>query len=143
MEKEITRIIEQTLSEKMGYAKVKVSNLVLKYDITVVSTEEKPQKSYTSTEQPKRKYKKRKFRRTGQFSLNRDYTTSPEDIKVMRTFIGGWQRQGGIIPDKYDAFLNRTRGKFSVNFSNNEKCDILNIFNDVRRSVLASGNGKI
>jgi len=141
MEKEIIRIIEESLSQKMGYAVVRVSNLKLTYDIAVETVDQPKNKTYISTEQPKKKYKKRKFRRTGQFSLSRDYTTSPEDIKVMRTFLGGWQREG-ILTDSIKIELSKTRGKFSTSLDREQRLNVLKMFNQTRQQ-LAFNNGKL
>jgi len=138
MDREIKNVIKKELEKGFSYpVDITVSKLRFTYEANVkkvVGKLEKPEKSVVGGT-VKRTYKKRKFRRTGQYSLSREYTTSPEDIKVMRTFLGQWHREH-IVPETYASFLGKTRGKFSVNFSQNEKYEILNIFNHVRKIYL-------
>lgn len=144
MEKEIKAIIKKELESGISYpVDITISNLKFTYEASVKKVVGKLSAPTIKTQtQPaeKRKYRKRKFRRTGQFSLHRDYTTSPEDVKVMRTFLGQWDRDKILSPD-YKIALSNTRHKFSTSLSWQEKENIKQMFLNTRQRVL-SKNGK-
>lgn len=70
----------------------------------------------------------------GKFSIKRKFTTSDEDIQVIRNFFSRWRKENLFTVEQARAL--ETIGVKKLSFlSRGEREQILNIFNDVREEI--------
>jgi len=136
IKRKIGKIIETHIADSFSYP---VSVNITKVDVTYKADVQKLAGSYktqepTDVNPPKRKYRKRKFRRTGQYSLHRDYTTSPADIKIMRKFLSMWNKQG-LLSDSIRQELLSIKNKSFMTITRTQKDNILKMFYQVRTQI--------
>ena len=69
----------------------------------------------------------------GKYGLDREYTTSNEDIDIIRRHLARWKRLNKLTDNQALALKALPRGIKIL--SDEQKQQILNIFNDIRRSI--------
>lgn len=103
--------------------------------------EEEPKKekreSVIITEKGKVRSGKRKKRSNsgGTMSVHRDYTTSDEDIKIIRKHLAEWEKDGWLTENQIAA-VNALKGRFAKLLSEEEKNQLLDVFNTVKSQYL-------
>lgn len=65
---------------------------------------------------------------------NRVYTTSDDDIRMMRTYINNWRRYDNALTEDQIRALKTTEGLQARSMSTIEKTQLLGIFNDIRKT---------
>lgn len=86
----------------------------------------------TSSGRPKSK--KGKPGRCGKYSISREYTTSDQDVLVMRNFFSKWRKEKRFNENQQKA-LEIIGVKKLTRLSGVERQQILSIFNDVRGDI--------
>ena len=131
--------VEKTVRRFYGFgSNIAVNNVEVQFGISTQNngvvhiTQDKP------TE--KRPYNKKKTPTAkASHSMHREYTTSPEDIAVMRHFFATWEREDKLSPDQKEV-LNRTKGIHYPMLDENMKNEMLRLFEQIREKGLFKKN---
>lgn len=89
----------------------------------------------------RRKYTpKRKVSTKPKMSMHREFTTTAEDIHVMRHFLGQWRKEG-LLGGEQETFFAQTTGTYYRLMSQETKSRMREIFEEVRTKVLSNRLG--
>jgi hypothetical protein len=100
--------VEKTIRKFYGFgSNIAVNNVEVQFGVATQTNGVLPASPQTPTLNiTKRKYKKRAPSK----ALNREYSTSQEDIAVMRHFFSMWRKEGDILTPEMEHFLSQMSG---------------------------------
>ena len=133
--------VEKTVRKFYGFgSNIAVNNVEVQFGICTQTNGMLPISSIPkSVKAEKRPYKKREAitpsAKSVSKSLHREYTTSAEDIAVMRHFFAKWERDGKLTSDQSEV-INRTKGIRYPMLTDNVKSEMLRLFESVRDKKL-------
>jgi hypothetical protein len=131
--------VEKTIRKFYGFgSNIAIKNVEVQFGVATQANGALPVAQGPNFPITKRKYKKRAPSKV----LNREYSTSQEDIAVMRHFFSMWRKEGDILTPEMEHFLSQMSGVRYPMLSQESKSKMREYFEECRIKKLHARGGR-